>query len=935
MRLILLLFTLFSFNCFSQTVNILYDGGIAPLANIQGVYETIYGVGNVTITTGSSVSVSGSTYDIVIISSYAGGSSSVAHHDDLITYIQNGGHVVISTEGRGYGGGGRFMSSVWNSLTGQSVIETPQDASGTGSPPRFHNSNGPWNSSTDLTLDGGTGTYASFAGFHPLNVTHQRNTTAPTCTNIEGVSAAYPARPNLGDGTLFITGEVSFPFGHTFYGALGPKLKNHAEAIASMHYALLTGNQTLLNQLNTWEANLVVDDDFIGNDTTMCESDFIPFTRTAPNYASYSWEDIQGNVLSTTNSYTIIDSGVYLLRTTGTFPQCDGLDTLKVVFRPSPLSIFSADTVCFGTVTTFNNSSQISSSGSINTTTWSFGDGATSVTTSPTHSYQNSGVYNVQLTSVSDLGCSHDTTINVEVYAEPLAAFTIGDDCIYNNPVITESSTITTGLIAEWNWNFGDLLPATVVQYTDRVPSHIYSQSGSYPVTLIVKSAKGCDDTIVKTTIRHPKPEVSFTSTTACKNDSIAFTNTSTINTPGSIINWVWTFGDGGSLVSNFETKHKYTQDGFFNVTLIASSDKGCVGDITSFVQVFPLPVANFTSSVTCENANGTSFFNSSNISQGSISNYNWDFGYNGEVSTSQFANYSYPNAGTYNVELIVESVKGCKDTVRNSVVVNPKPEANFIADIKEGCFPYCTAFQDNSQSNATSINNYFWIFGNGEVQLTQDPTVCFENLSHINDALYNVTLIVTNDFGCKDTIIEPNYITVWPRPLADFTADPVETDMYNGNITFENISEGGDVFEWDYNDGNQSVVFEEEHQYADTGVFEPQLIVSTINGCKDTANLLIQIDPILSVYIPSAFTPDGDGVNDSFFIKGFAINYEKFEFLVFDRWGTLLYSTDGNQPWDGTYKGEIAPQDTYVYQVRIKVGKKEKEYRGHFTLLR
>ena len=116
-----------------------------------------------------------------------------------------------------------------------------------------------------------------------------------------------------------------------------------------------------------------------------------------------------------------------------------------------------------------------------------------------------------------------------------------------------------------------------------------------------------------------------------------------------------------------------------------------------------------------------------------------------------------------------------------------------------------------------------------------------------------------------------------------------------------------------------------------------PQLIVVTNNDCRDTAELEVTITAVLNVYVPSAFTPNGDGVNDFFFVEGFAIDFNNFEFLIFDRWGSLMYRTIENKPWDGTYKGELAPQDVYVYRIRLRgLGdKKDNEYEGHFSLLK
>ncbi len=904
-------------------------------SNFQAEYVSLFGAGNVNFTGGGALT-DYTGYDIVILRSF-NNNYTIAEANAIVSFVQGGGHAVLSTEGSEMSGGGtgRFMSSTWNMLTGQNITETNQDASGTYSPPRFHNSNGPWQLSPDQALDNSTGTYGSFANLNPLNVTHQRNTSAPTCANIEGICAVYPSRPNLGDGTLYIQGEYWYP--SDFFGSNGPALAAHLKALCKMHHTLLTNNQAELDILNTWQANYVIDEDFLNNGQDIEECfNGSTYVLTAPTgYDTYLW-----STGATTESISVTQSGTYSIITTGTLPMCDGKDTIKIKLHKPAFVKFKTDTVCLGSVTTFVNESETIAPETIATTLWDFGDGTTDNTISPTHTFLTEGNHSVNLKETTTYGCDHDTIITVVVNAQPTANFTTTDDCVYSDAVFTDASSISTGTIDSWKWNFGDVTPVTTIQSTVQNPTHLYpiSTTDNYLVTLTVKSDKGCEATFSSSSNRFFKPEINVTAFPDCQGEEITFTNTSVTDFPYINYNsWVWSYGDGSALESTENGSHIYTSSGHYNVTLIASTSEGCVDDtVFQNIYVYPIPEAQFVATSVCVNGGATNFINMSTVQGGTIDSYSWDFGDGVGTSTSLIPMYNYQTANNYNVTLEVTSNYGCTDQVTAQAQVYEKPEAKLTSSTPEGCTGLCIDFSDNSISNATSIDSYFWIFGNGTVFTEETPTICLDNISHITDDVFDVRLIVTNDLGCKDTLLEQDYITVHPNPLAVFEATPMETNMYFSEIEYTNLTEGGDAYNWSYGDGKESTVFEEHHIFADTGSYTSSLIATSIYGCKDTMDTLIKITPVLNVYIPSAFTPDNDGVNDVFFVKGFAIDEKDFSFSIFDRWGTLIYHTDQFVGWDGTYKGSPAPQDTYIYKVSLKDFEgKPKEYNGHFSLLR
>jgi gliding motility-associated-like protein len=126
-------------------------------------------------------------------------------------------------------------------------------------------------------------------------------------------------------------------------------------------------------------------------------------------------------------------------------------------------------------------------------------------------------------------------------------------------------------------------------------------------------------------------------------------------------------------------------------------------------------------------------------------------------------------------------------------------------------------------------------------------------------------------------------------------------------------------------------------HTYIDTGAFCPQLVVVNDKGCIDTTTQCLEVEPLFSLYIPNAFSPNGDGLNDIFVPKG---DYLKnFEMYIFDRWGQeLFHSTDISNGWNGTVKGGniICQEDSYVYKITVTDWhNKVHSYIGEFMLLK
>lgn len=666
-----------------------------------------------------------------------------------------------------------------------------------------------------------------------------------------------------------------------------------------------------------------------------CQDEVVNFIDASAPYgattlSSWNWSFGDGNtssLVSPSHTYTTPGTKTVTLSVISS-DGCNATLSQDIEIYDLPTTNYSANDTCFRDLTSFTNLTTIAN-GTITSWTWDFGDGNSATTQNSSQTYNSDGLYQVILTATSNNNCTTTHSQSVEVFSEPTAAYSFLDGCLYDEVNFIDNSTINTGSISNWDWNFGEGTTSS-----DQNPNYTYTTDGTYTTQLIITSDHGCEDTLSQPIIRFPIPNPNFSAAPQCLYTPLSFINNSTINPPDNISSWVWNFGDGSALDANQNPIHTYPSEGDYNVTLIASSNNGCVETFTQAITVYPIPIASFTSSEICENEPPTQFNNHSTISSGSIITSTWDFG-DGYASTLPNPNNNYSQHGLYNTQLIVISDFGCEDTIENPVTVLEKPIIDFSSDIIEGCSPVCINLTDLSTTSSASTISWEWRFGNNETSSLETPATCFENLSNEIDSSYSIQLLVTNNLGCKDSLLKENFITVYHNPISLFLASPPTTNMYLSTIGFENTSTGADNYNWDLGDNNTSDLFELNHTYQDTGKYNISLIASTINNCSDTSELTISIDAVTSIYVPNTFTPNGDGNNDIFNITGY--NLKQAELSIFDKWGTLVYYTDNiNRGWDGEHKTVPAKTDTYIWKVVVVDGFGEsRSYKGHVLLLR
>jgi len=605
------------------------------------------------------------------------------------------------------------------------------------------------------------------------------------------------------------------------------------------------------------------------SNTTPCLGTAVDFTdfsiANAPFILSWDWDFGDGSAHSTAQhpSHLYTTHGLYdvtLVVTNSNGCVDTKTKTVEVTIPPTAAFISTLDN-CAGAPVEFTDQSTVLS-GYIAQWTWNFGDGTTPVIinypgpANTQHVYALPGTYDVTLTVESSNNCFASITHQVTVTSGPIAGYSYGTNRCPGQPVhfIDNSLPNGSGPITIWQWDFGD--PSSGVNNLSNLqnPQHIFAAGGFYDVTLTVVNINGCSSTITTTIEIFLSPEADFSFTSTCLGSATDFTDLSVPNAT-AIASWDWDFGDGSNHSSQQNPSHTYLFPGTYNVTLIVVNSNGCSNAVTKFIQVMQPPDAEFVTSTQNCASSPVYFTDQSFASQGYITQWTWDFGdgtaplivpYPGfPVVTHQYA-----LGGTYSVTLTVETSLMCSSSITHQVVVTERPLANYTYT-NNNCAGTPVSFTDISQTNGGGpIISWSWNFddpmsGTSNLSLLQNPVHSFSSAGP-----YDVRLIVTNDYFCRDTIIQT--VTIGDSPIADFTFDTVcsgtatsFTDLSIPNAT-SMLS-----WEWDYGDGNQQTIYYPNppsgtHLYSAPGTYQVTLTVVNIDGCSQsvTKSAIVVVPP-------------------------------------------------------------------------------------------
>ena len=539
---------------------------------------------------------------------------------------------------------------------------------------------------------------------------------------------------------------------------------------------------------------------------------------------------------------------------------------------------------------------------------WFFGDGETDNVKNPMHTFFPQGDSSTTYTSVliADNGCGRDSiAIPITVHPAPEVSFTVPPvNCARDSVPFTNTSLDVTGSV--WSFGDGDTLLATN-------PTHFYQGEGTYQVDLTAFAVgTGCPNTYTDFVEIRPIPTASLTASPVfgCPPLQVSVNNAST-----DASYFTWDYGDGNTDVGN-PTQHTYTESGFYDIRLTATDDFGCSDDtVFSTIQVYPVPDVAFESFADkpCGTPVEVCLENMTVGAQG----FDWDFG-NGMTSTENSPCIMYNEPGAYSVQLIAQNEFLCTETLVDTVIVYGVPEASFELPIP----PFCQGTQivlDNTSSFADYAE---WTLTGGFFSTEWSPTITLEELGDLG-----IQLIVGNGSGCSDTT--ENQLEVFPSPTARFTFVELAAqvpDVLPTSIQFiDKSSADAILFDWDFGDGNTSQEENPVHRYLSSYDKLVTHWVANMYGCTDTATALVDLDTLGGLYIPNALEPDapsGSGKN-TFLPRG--IGLSEFHIAIYARTGQLIWESTSiddegmpDEAWDGTFRGQDLPPDTYTWKVHL-----------------
>lgn len=629
----------------------------------------------------------------------------------------------------------------------------------------------------------------------------------------------------------------------------------------------------------------------VSPDTILCPGSAVALNASGGD--TYSWAPATG--LNVSNAASVIASPLVTTQytvTVTTLNGCVGKDSVKLTVNSSLAIRVSNDT----TLCRSANAILTASGGS--SYSWAPATGLNTTNTatviaSPLVTTQ----YTVTVTAAG--GCTGKDSVKITVSPPPTVQLS-ADTTICNT---ANAVLIASGGIA-YSW-----APATGLNVTNAA-TVIASPAITTQYTVTIGSPGGCTNKdSVLVTVMNCSFNTIVSSGSICTGN--CFVLSAAVSGGTAPYDFVWQ--PGGMTGDSINVCPTVTT----TYTVTITDKNGDKGQGSGLVKVVPPPVVTATSQSVCKGDPATL------TASGALS-YKWSTGANtAAITVNPIVNSTYTVTGT--------TAEGCSDTAMASVFIKQKPVVRFSPDTA-GCAPLIVKFSNLStdmMANATCS----WDFGNGvKVQGCSPAAVTYSVAG-----TYPVSLSVNND-GCIATV-ERTAVKVYPLPIATFTADPPKTDFYNPTIVFTKDSKDTNENKWSFGDGTTAIsnVPEYKHTYEEEGKYNVCLNVTSINKCSGQHCLEVIISPAWSFYIPNAFTPDGDGLNSSFYAK--AKNITEYHLMIFDRWGNLLFESENlSEGWDGkiNHGFETAKQDVYVYKVSFRDGSnKQRQYIGSVTLLK
>lgn len=671
-----------------------------------------------------------------------------------------------------------------------------------------------------------------------------------------------------------------------------------------------------------------------------CESMESRFAEDQPlsGIKEWYWSFGDGSAVSVTDkgqtqahTYASYQSGIVVKHVVKFGDNCvsdTAYKTVVVYAKPDLSVVYPAGCLPENGIIAFAGKATTKDGQSVGAYSWNFGDVAstpdnpnTASIANPSHIF-SAGAYNITYSATTINGCIKDTILKATFNPRPVLAYPSVLPGVCENakaPVSVAQASVTNGISGTGYYKGagvdknGGLNPAVAMP-------------GQHTIWYVFETQTGCIDSIASSITVKPKPVADFSyDGQLCEKGVLTLNDLSALS-GGSIQTRKWNFGDGteAAYTNAAPFTRSYAKAGTYTIQLIAIGDNVCADTTTKPVAIHTLPLVDFTApAAVCLPEGKAQFTNKSSSSEGAALSYRWSFGDN-TTNTEASPVHIYQQSGNYQVKLVVTAASGCADSVQKAVNrFYDQPVADFNITNPALCQGIPARFINNSTAPNSTITSWTWSMGDGSTSTDRVPVKVYSAAGK-----FTVSLTVTNAVGC---VSAPDYqtVTVFLQPVIDAGPDIA--------------AEEGDLIQLKATANSNTLRFAwtPSQLVSNAAILQPTMVVNddytmvlTATGDNNcTASDDVHIMMQRPLVVPNVFTPNGDGIHDTWVIKNLNL-YPAATVQLFNRYGQKVFLFKGDaKAWDGTVNGTPVPAGVYYYLIQLNNG--QPAVNGSVTIIR